>query len=56
MDVVVGNLKNYKSPGWDGLTAEFYKEFWDISRPILFNNFVESIEMDCMSPSQRIAV
>ena len=56
MDVVVGNLKNYKSSGCDGLTAEFYKEFWDISRPILFNNFVESIEMDCMSPSQRIGI
>ena len=23
MDVVVGNLENNKSPGWDGLTAEF---------------------------------
>ena len=56
MDVVVGNLKNNKSPGWDGLTAEFYKEFWEILRPIPFKNFVESIEMDCMSPSQRIGI
>ena len=56
IDVVVGTLKNNKSPGWDGLTSEFYKEFWDILRPILFKSFLESIDMDCMSPSQRIGI
>ena len=56
MDAVVGSLKNNKSPGWDGLSAEFYKEFWDIIRPILYNTYIESIDMDCMSPSQRIGI
>ena len=27
-DTVWTKLKNNKSPGWDGLTAEFYKTFW----------------------------
>ena len=35
MNAVVGSLQNNKSPGWDGLSTEFYKEFWDIIRPIL---------------------
>ena len=56
MDAVVGSFKNNKSPGWDGLSAEFYKEFWDIIRPILYNTYIESIDMDCMSPSQRIGI
>ena len=54
MDVVVGSLKNNKSLGWDALSAEFYKEFWDIVRPILYNTYIESI--DCMLPSQRIGI
>ena len=56
LDAVLGGLKNNKSPGWDGLSAEFYKEFWDIIRPILFNTYIESIDMDCLSPSQRIGI
>ena len=34
MDAVVGKLKNNKSPGWDGMTAKFYRLFrlsWYIS-------------------------
>ena len=56
MDAVVGSLKNKKSPGWDGLLEEFYKEFWDIIRPILYNTYIESIDMECMSPSQHIGI
>ena len=56
MHEVVGTLKNNKSPGWDGLNAEIYKEFWDILRPILFNSYIEAIDMECLSPSQRIGI
>ena len=47
-------LKNNKSPGWDGLTAEFYKTFWGNIRTILHSCDVESIRNGSLSPSQRI--
>ena len=56
MDAVVGKLKNNKSPGWDGLPAEFYKFFWDDLKPILFHSYLESINNQHLSPSQRIGV
>ena len=52
----MGSLKNNKSPGFDGLSAEFYKEFWDIIRAILYKTYIKSIDMECMSPSQRIGI
>ena len=51
MDAVVGTLKNNKSHGWDGLTAEFYKYFWDDLKPILFHSYLESINNQHLSPS-----
>ena len=30
LNCAVNNLKINKSPGLDGLTPEFYKDFWDI--------------------------
>ena len=56
IDAVYNKLKNNKSPGWDGLTAEFYKTFWDDIRTILFNCYLESINNSSLSPSQRIGV
>ena len=56
MDAVVGKLKNNKSPGWDGLPAEFYKFFWDDLKPILFHSYLESINNQHLSPSQRKGV
>ena len=56
MDDVVKNLQNSKSPGWDGLTAEFYKKFWPTLRPILYKTYLESIESKCLSPSQRTGI
>ena len=55
-DYVVKNLKNNKSPGWDGLTAEFYKHFWSVIKPVLYNSYLESIKCHCLSPSQRIGI
>ena len=51
---VVGNLKNNKSPGWGELTAEFYKEFWEILRPILFNNNINGLWTVCHLPNVKI--
>ena len=56
IDVVVGKLKNNKSPGWDGLTAEFYVKFWEVIRPILFKSFLESIGYQFLSQSQRLGI
>ena len=56
MDQVVKSFKKGKSPRWDGLTAEFYQHFWDEIRMTLFLSFVESVDNNCLSPSQRIGV
>ena len=53
---VIKHFKNNKSPGWDGLTAEFYKTFWDDIKNILYNSFQESINTGALSPSQRIGI
>jgi len=44
-------LKNNKSPGTDGLTAEFYKTFSDQLAPFLLQVFMESIENETLPPS-----
>ena len=56
METVIKSLKNNKSPGWDGLTAEFYRFFWDDIKFILYNSYQESINSNCLSPSQQIGV
>ena len=56
MELAITSLKTNKSPGWDGLTAEFYKHFWDEIKHILFQTYKEAIENNCLSPSQRIGV
>ena len=56
MDSVISKFKKNKSPGWDGLTAEFYKVFWEDIKNILFNSFLESVDNGVMSPSQRLGI
>ena len=56
IDVVFNKLKNNKSPGWDGLTAEFYKTFWVDVRTVLFSCYQESINNGTLTPSQRIGI
>lgn len=41
-------LKNNKSPGTDGLTAEFYKMFAQDLAPFLLKMFLESIESEAL--------
>ena len=56
MDSVIGKLKNNKSPGWYGLTNEFYKVFWADIREVLYQALSESIDSGSLSPSQRIGI
>ena len=53
---VVKLFKNNKSPGWDGLSAEFYKAYWEDLKYILFSSFQESIDRGTLTPSQRIGI
>ena len=56
LDAVVKSFKNNKSPGSDGLTAEFYKHFWGELREILYKVYKEGLERGCLTPSQRMGV
>ena len=56
LDDVVKALKLNKSPGWDGLTTEFYKKFWDVIRPLLYRVYCKAIENFTLPPSQRIGI
>jgi exonuclease III len=53
---VVQRLKHNKSPGIDGLTAEFYIAFWARIGRILLNVYNESYSDGILSDSQRISV
>ena len=52
----VKQLKNNKSPGIDGLPAEFYKIFWNDIKDILFESFNFSIYSGKISISKRQGV
>ena len=54
--VVETCLKKNKSPGLDGLTAEFYKTFWSIIGPFLVQVFSEVFKTGHLSNSQKRAV
>lgn len=47
----IDSLKNNKSPGTDGLTAEFYKCFSNQLAPFLLQVFIESVENNTLPPS-----
>lgn len=56
LDIVVKSLKNNKSPGWDGLTSEFYKTFWVLLKPLLFKVYNQAIVDTVLPQSLRIGV
>ena len=56
LENAVTNLKMNKSPGLDGLTAEFYKHFWDILKIPFHNMISESFEKGFLPDSARRAV
>lgn len=47
----IEGLKNNKSPGTDGLTAEFYKSFSEELAPFLLEMFLESIQSETLPSS-----
>ena len=53
---VVENLKHNKSPGLDGIPAEFYQRFWDVIGKLVVDSFNESFTDRQLSESQKMAV
>lgn len=53
---VVKSMKTNKSPGFDGLPAEFYTSFWSEINDMLMNSFNFSLQSGSMSNSQRNGV
>ena len=49
-------FKNNKSPGTDGLPAEFYKVFWNDLKPFLLTSIQHGYDVGCLSYSQRQGV
>ena len=49
-------MQNDKSPGNDGLTKEFYENFWDGLKKIFVNSVREAKEIGHLSTSQRQAI
>lgn len=47
----INDLKNNRSPGTDGLTAEFYKAFSKTLAPFLPEVFVESLDRALLPPT-----
>ena len=47
------NMKNFKSPGIDGFTVEFYKFFWNDIKYLLLKCLNEGLEAGKFSVSQR---
>lgn len=49
-------MSKNKCPGSDGLTAEFYLNFWEILQEPLLNSFLFSLERGVLSGEQRTGV
>ena len=49
-------MKNNKSPGLDGLPAEFYKIFWNDIKYYFYESLLKSIECGMLPYTERNAV
>ena len=49
----LSRMQSNKSPGMDGFTVEFYKEFWDVLGILLHRAALYSFEQGILTPSQR---
>ena len=49
-------MKNNKSPGYDGLTVEFYKTFWQDLSDLMINSFNESFHDGKLTEMQNTSV
>ena len=56
MSKALKNMPNGKSPGCDGLPAEFYKMFWLKIRDVVFENIKFCLEKNTMNLSARRGV
>lgn len=54
--IAVNKLKINKSPGFDGLSTNFYRKFWKLLGPILVQVYNESYDKTEMSFSQRRSI
>ena len=53
---IVSDMKNNKSPGSDGLNAEFYKAFWPSIGNLAVESLNTSFERGELSPSQKRSI
>ena len=52
----VKNLKNNKSPGPDGFSAEFFKFFWPDMKHFLYRSIKEGCEKGELSVTQKMGI
>lgn len=56
LTAAVQKASNCKAPGIDGLSSEFYKEFWNLLGPDLLEVFLESQSLKQLPTSTRTSV
>ena len=52
-ELALKDMKNGKTPGSDGLTAEFYKIFWPDVKDVMLNSFNYSFQINSLSEIQK---